>query len=135
MQERALAALLVAAVCITSACGDDEGTEADRLGVGAECSSSDDCADKTGDDKIELVCLKQFKAGYCGLEDCESNDDCPEASNCVAHTDGNRYCFRSCVDKAECNLNRSAGNESNCSSNVTYVDKDTSEKACVPPSD
>jgi hypothetical protein len=116
-------------------CGDDDddGTEADRLGVGAECATTRECL-REGDGGINLTCLDQFKGGYCGLEGCASNDDCPERSLCVAHEDGNRYCFRSCTNKPECNVNRSESNESNCSSNVDLVDTSKAGKACVPPS-
>jgi hypothetical protein len=129
-------AILLSAVLVPFlACGDDddEGTAADRLGVGAECKDSSECL-REGDGGINLACLSQFKGGYCGLEDCSSNEDCPERSACVAHDDGNNYCFRSCTDKAECNVNRSESNESNCSSNVDFVDTSTAGKACVPPS-
>src|SRR6478752_3268847 len=92
-------------------CGDDEGggpgTEADRVGVGAECAADENCPEP-------LVCLTQFKGGYCGLADCAMNEDCPEGSACVAHSDGHAYCFRICVDKSECNLNRSLDAASNC---------------------
>lgn len=126
--------ILVACAVLAMACGDDEdGTEADRLGVGAECASDDDCLQE-GDGGINLRCLRQFKGGYCGLEDCVNNAECPERSACVAHEDNVNYCFRSCVDKPECNLNRSPDNESNCSSNVDYVEDDTPGKSCVPPS-
>ena len=74
------------------------------------------------------------KGGYCGLTGCKADGDCPESSKCVTHTDGKNYCFRSCADKAECNANRDADNESNCSSNVTFADGSKSGKACVPPS-
>jgi hypothetical protein len=128
------ACAVLAAVLV--GCGDDEddGSEADRLGVGAECTSNDDCL-REGDGGINLACLRQFKGGYCGLEDCAGNDDCPDQSTCVAHDDGNSYCFRSCADKPECNVNRTADNESNCSSNVEYVEENTPGKSCVPPSD
>jgi hypothetical protein len=115
-------------------CGDDDdATEADRIGVGAQCASNDDCL-REGDGGINLACLRQFKGGYCGLENCMGNEDCPERSACVAHDDGTNYCFRICVDKPECNLNRDAANEANCSSNVTFVDPGTRVKTCVPPS-
>jgi hypothetical protein len=122
-------------LCLVWACGDDddEGTEADRLGVGATCSSNNDCL-RQGDGGINLSCLTQFKGGYCGLEDCRSNADCPESSSCVAHDDGTNYCFRACADKSECNLNRTPDTQANCSSNVDYVENQTSGKSCVPPS-
>lgn len=126
-------AVAMVALCALWACDDDKGTEADRLGVGAECKSNDDCR-RDGDGGVNLSCLTQFKGGYCGLEGCSSNEDCPQQSVCVAHDDGERYCFRSCTDKPECNVNRSSDSESNCSANVSYVDNDTRGKACVPPS-
>jgi hypothetical protein len=116
------------------ACGDDDdAVEADLLGVGAECSANSECL-REGDGGINLACLKQFKGGYCGLEDCSSDADCPEQSVCVAHDDGQNYCFRSCVNKPECNVNRSVDNEANCSSNVDLVDAKGTGKVCVPPS-
>jgi hypothetical protein len=112
-------------------CGDDSSADADRLGVGASCKADADCEQSP----FEQVCLLQFKGGYCGVLDCQKKDDCPSPSACVAHDDGNNYCFRTCSDKLECNVNRTPENESNCVSNVTHVeaDKETS-KACVPPS-
>lgn len=100
--------------------------EADSLGVGAQCESAEDCQE-------EQSCLS-FKGGYCGIGDCAGDDDCPESSACVAHTDGKNYCFRTCAEKTECNENRDADNESNCSANVTFVNRDRKDKACVPPS-
>ena len=104
------------------------GSDADSLGIGAECAVNDDC--NVDDDQ---VCLN-FKGGYCGRQNCAGDVDCPADSACVAHTDGVNYCFRLCVDKVECNENRSVDNEANCSSNITYVDPGTHGKACVPPS-
>ena len=52
----------------------------------------------------------------------------------IQHDDGMNYCFRTCVDKPDCNENRDAENESNCSSSVTFVDGANGRKACVPPS-
>ena len=113
-------------------CGDDS-TEADRIGVGAECTASAECESPEG---FELICLAQFKGGYCGLEGCAGDDDCPDGSACVAHTDGKNYCFRDCTEggKTECNRNRSPDNESNCSANIVFVDDLGDRKACVPPS-
>jgi hypothetical protein len=117
-------------------CGDDDGgNAADRLGVGAQCARDADCLQSTVDGGISQTCLTQFKGGYCGVEDCTSAEDCPMGSACVAHDDGNNYCFRICADKPECNLHRDADNESNCSANVDYVEEPAGgAKACVPPS-
>ncbi len=115
-------------VLMSLACSD--GTEADRLGVGAECATHDDC-----DDTTEQQCLSAFKGGYCGIENCVDDADCPDASACVAHSDGANYCFRICTDKTQCNENRSPEQESNCSANVTFVEtQEENIKACVPPS-
>ncbi len=123
--------ILVTALCL--GCGSGGGSEADDVGVGAECADSDDCP-SPDTDIGDLECLTQFAGGYCGLEGCEVNEDCPEGSACVIHDDGNNYCFLECFDKEECNLNRSADTESNCSSNIVYADAETEGKACVPPS-
>jgi hypothetical protein len=123
-----LPVLLVFAL-ISPACSDDDddgGTQAMRLGVGAACDSNDDCAETAPE------CLS-FKGGYCGLADCEADDDCPSGSKCVTHDDQRNYCFLVCIDKPECNRHRPLEDEANCSSNVTFV-TDEAVKACVPPS-
>jgi hypothetical protein len=120
--------LLALFLFIWAACGDDD-TEADRLGVGAQCENTDQC-----DPDIDLLCLPQFKGGYCGLQGCEGDADCPEASACILHEDGETYCFRICVDKPDCNEHRDLENEANCSSSADFVDGANGRKACVPPS-
>lgn len=126
-------AIIAALLLLTAACGgDDDGTEADRFGVGAQCTPSDECDDDLEDD-FDLICLTDFKGGYCGLEDCAEDLDCPEGSACVTHDDGINYCFRICLDKSECNVNRDVENEANCSSSVDFVEA-VDVKACVPPS-
>ena len=136
MMRWASLALLCAASFACGGDGDDDSTEADRVGVGAACSDENDCREQSDTDTEgeDLVCLLQFAGGYCGLEDCSANDDCPEGAACVAHSDGVNYCFRRCQSKSECNANRPVEAESNCSANVTFVEPATSGKACVPPS-
>lgn len=104
------------------------GSDADDLGIGAQCTGNDQC-----DADTNQVCLS-FKGGYCGKMGCSRDTDCPTDSACIMHTDGANYCFRTCVDKANCNANRDVENESNCSSSVTFVDGTMGRKACVPPS-
>ena len=113
---------------LLAACGGDDGSEADRLGIGAQCGTSDDCL---VDDN--QVCLTEFTGGYCGRADCASDLDCPVDSACIAFTATETYCFRTCADKIECNANRDADVEANCSSNVTFTDGTQGRKACVPP--
>ena len=133
---RLLATLAWAALGLgQNACGDDDGgTQADRYGVGAECAQDDDCFQSDQEGEISQSCLRQFKGGYCGVESCTSDDDCPEGSACVRHEDQRNYCFRICIDKPECNRNRSLENESNCSSNIDLTSSSKGSKACVPPS-
>jgi len=111
-------------------CGDGS-TEADRLGVGAQCTEAAECRVEMS---FELDCLTRFQGGYCGLAGCQGDTDCPEGSACVTHDDLENYCFRICLDKPECNLNRAPENESNCSANIDFVDPQGGLKACVPPS-
>jgi hypothetical protein len=118
--------LLVSAILVAGCGGDDS---ADSLGVGAQCTANDEC----NTDLME-TCLTQFKGGYCGLSPCAHDTDCPPDSACIHHTDNVNYCFRTCADKTECNANRDAVNEANCSSSVTFVDGTMNRKACVPPS-
>jgi hypothetical protein len=82
---------------------------------------------------VALKCLP-FKGGYCGLQDCKADADCPAGSGCVAHTDGNSYCFLICTDKTQCNYTRPIDIESNCSSKIDFVSGQKTSKACVPPS-
>lgn len=116
--------LVPAASLLVLACGDE--SEADRRGVGASCTTNDDCTEEG------QTCLP-FKGGYCGVRDCVEDTDCPGGSLCVTHDDGVNYCFLVCDTKADCNRNRSVDVESNCSSNITFADQG-SGKACVPPS-
>lgn len=117
-------------------------TEADDLGIAAECEVDDDCPEVViaglggAGGKVQLKCLTQFEAGYCAIDDCESAADCPEGSTCVRHDDGVNYCFRECTQKTECNANRSSENEANCSANFDYARPadDDGQKACIPPS-
>lgn len=103
------------------------GTPAQQAGIGDECGNAADCND-------DFACLA-FSGGYCGLEGCDGDDDCPDGSACVEHTDGQRYCFLLCREKPECNLRRSAEEEANCSSSVEFIEEqDDGVKACVPPS-
>lgn len=119
--------LLCLGLLLSFNCSDD--SDADALGVGAECTSDTEC-----DLETEQSCLLAFKGGYCGIAACLGDADCPEDSACVAHDDGTNYCFRTCSDKAQCNANRSVDLESNCSGNIDFVDNLDNLKACVPPS-
>lgn len=126
-----LVALLVT-VATLGACGDDDdggpgGTEADQHGIGAVCAGNEDCWE-TGQS-----CLP-FKGGYCGVEGCAADADCPSGARCVTHDDGKNYCFLVCTDKPQCNLNRPLEYEANCSSNITFAGGSKNGKACVPPS-
>lgn len=129
--------LTTSCALVIAGCGNGGETEADRLGVAAECAETEDCAEVTIDgETVQLECLPQFKGGYCAIEDCMSAKDCPEGSTCVAHDDGQNYCFRICKEKTECNQNRSVEVEANCSSSFEFADPEDDEgsKACIPPS-
>jgi len=130
---------------LVTGCGNSDGeteTEADRIGVGAECTvDPDPDADPPSTCPVvemenQLDCLTQFTGGYCGLEGCKGDVDCPEGSACVTNDDTNNYCYRLCRNKEDCNLNRSVDNEANCvgSGTINFVEGGTERKACEPPS-
>ena len=126
--------VLVLLSFLLAACG---GSDADSVGVGAECSASVPCPLYAFDGgSARLTCLTQFRGGYCGLQSCVSSMGCPRGSICVQHTDGLNYCFRTCDNKPECNRNRTPANESNCSSSFVWAvpSEDNGAKACIPPS-
>lgn len=119
--------------CLAAAlgCGDDDddaGTEAMRRGLGAACTEDAECREEG------QSCLTEFKGGYCGLRGCTTHEQCPTGSACVAHDDGNNYCFLICAIKDECNRSRPPEDQANCESSITFVGGDKSVKACVPPS-
>jgi hypothetical protein len=121
-------ALTACLLFCVSACGDDDsGSEADRRGVGSACADDSECTE------AGQSCLG-FKGGYCGIADCQADDDCPAGSACVTHDDGKNYCFLVCTDKVQCNSHPPLELEANCSSNITFVDGSKARKACVPPS-
>jgi hypothetical protein len=130
-----LVAAFMGSIPLSAGCGDDDGSVADRIGVAAECTSDEVCPQvERGDETIQLSCIRDFKGGYCGITDCQADDDCPDGSACVDHDDGNSYCFRICAEKLECNRNRTLENEANCSANIDFADATRDGKACVPPS-
>jgi hypothetical protein len=122
---RTLYALLAVALLMFG-CGSST-SEAIRRGVGSECNASLTCTESG------QVCLTQFKGGYCGVARCTTDSGCPQGSACVTNDDQVNYCFLVCADKSECNLRRSADNESSCTSSLTFVDGTMGRKVCRPP--
>jgi len=119
---------ILCAFIVVVLCGCGGGTsEAIRRGVGAECNADLMCTESG------QACLPQFKGGYCGVSACVHDSDCPQGSACVTEDDQINYCFLICVDKPDCNVNRSAANESNCTSSLTFVDGTNGLKVCRPP--
>jgi hypothetical protein len=124
-------------ILAVSGCGDDDGTEAIRRGVGDECTI-DTTADASRMGNCTMAgqeCLTEFSGGYCGVRDCTVDADCPMGSACVSEDGVTNYCFLICLDKPECNPRRSMANESNCNSALTFVDPagDMGRKVCRPP--
>ena len=111
----------------TIACGGGQ-SEAIRRGVGSACSMNSDCTEKG------QVCLTEFKGGYCGVAGCLRDSDCPSGSACVTADDQHNYCFLICLQKPDCNPNRTVDVESNCTSNLTFIDGTMNRKVCDPPS-
>src|SRR5688572_18657175 len=83
-------------------CGDDDGNEAIRRGIGSECALGD--GSPRGDcEGADQICLTEFSGGYCGARDCTADADCPVGSACVTDDGTTNYCFLICLDKPECN--------------------------------
>jgi len=117
---------LVAVALLMFSCG-GSGSEAIRRGVGSECNASLTCTESG------QVCLTQFAGGYCGVSACTHDTDCPQGSACVTDDGQTNYCFLICADKPECNVRRSAADESNCTSALTFADGAMGRKVCRPP--
>jgi hypothetical protein len=114
-------------VLAVGACGSSQ-SEAIRHGVGSACSKDSDCTEKG------QVCLLEFKGGYCGVAGCTHDVECPGGSACVTSDNGADYCVLICVEKTDCNPNRTVDNESNCTSSLSFVDGTMGRKVCNPPS-
>lgn len=136
---------LAPGACGSGLCNGTEKVDANTFGIGGACTSDAGCASlaaasdaitkcvDTTTTATSLSCITTFTGGYCGKKNCTGNADCPSGSACVRHTDGINYCFLTCTEKSQCNTYRSKSVEANCSSNITFVDGNTSTKACVPP--
>ena len=111
---------------IVLGCGSNQ-SEANRRGVGAECTMGSDCTE------AGQHCLTAFKGGYCGVAGCLHDTDCPQGSACVTDDNQSNYCFLICNTKTDCNLHRSASDESDCTSSLTFVDGAMNRKVCRPP--
>ena len=92
-----------------------------KADIGSPCTKSEEC-----NDEKKLTCLTTFVSGYCGVEGCSSNSDCPTGSVCVSHKDGKKYCFQTCKEKDECKSNAS------CTVNVIFTDGAQGDKVCQP---
>src|SRR6185369_14524187 len=104
---RTLWAFVIAVAISSGGCGSSE-NEANRRGVGAECSAGSACTEHG------QTCLTEFKGGYCGVSACAHDTDCPQGSACVTTDNHVNYCFLVCADKPECNLHRTVDAESSC---------------------
>ena len=114
--------ILCVLVFVACACSQN----ANQLGVGAQCTGDSIC--ETGQ-----VCLTAFKGGYCGIAGCQHDSECPQGSACVTDGDGANYCFLVCATKTDCNAHRTADNEADCTSSLTFLDGTMSRKVCRPP--
>jgi hypothetical protein len=118
--------ILCALVLVACGCGSNQ-NEANRKGIGADCTTTSDCTTSG------QVCLTEFKGGYCGLSGCLHDTDCPQGSACVTDDNQTNYCFLVCGTKTDCNLHRSPDDESDCTSSLAFLDGAMSRKVCRPP--
>jgi hypothetical protein len=92
-------------------------------GVGASCTEDAHC-------DPDLECLDDLNGGYCGMRDCASNAECPQASVCVTIDDTN-VCVRTCDVQSDCGFCRHPDFAATCTTDVTYVEG-ASVQVCVP---
>jgi len=80
------------AALLALGCSSEVGNEGDR--VGGPCVVSGECY-------IDSVCLTgdAWPGGYCA-EGCDSDEDCPEGSQCTEEEGG--VCVVTCASDAEC---------------------------------
>jgi len=117
-----LARLACGFLLTLAACGND----ANDRGVGAACANDTECTEEG------QRCLTQFTGGYCGISSCAHDVDCPDGSACVTYDDGTNYCFLTCIDKPDCNDNRTIDVEASCVSSLPFVDGAMGRKVCRP---
>jgi len=84
--------VVLGALVVLGACGSGVGN--DGVIVGGDCTVSREC-------DVDSRCLtgEDFPGGYCARS-CDSTDQCPEGSACVAEAGG--VCMVSCASSAEC---------------------------------
>ena len=96
--------LMIPVFGLALACGDDETGDSSGPGDGEEVVSEDSpvvgggCFDNEG---CEERCLtgSDWPGGMCTL-DCDSDSDCPDASNCIAKERG--VCLMECGEDDDC---------------------------------
>jgi len=120
--------LLGTLVIGASGCSDGNGqSEAQRIGLGAECLLGMDCGEGG-----ELDCIP-FDGGYCTSSGCQALG-CPDGSLCARDAIlGQTFCMLSCESAEDCNSNRSDENAAECTSSIEILDEVEGAKVCVPP--
>lgn len=92
-------------------------------GIGASCARDEDCA--TG-----YSCSPGYDGGYCGLDDCETSDDCPSDSACIL-TSAGTTCAKRCSTQSDCSFCRYDDFVS-CSDDAEFVVAADATSVCLP---
>lgn len=78
---------------------DTSGGQDGQSSVGGACSSADDCA---GSPAACFSADDGFPGGYCVVEGCETNDDCPGDASCWSFQDDTTKCLANCTTRSDC---------------------------------
>jgi hypothetical protein len=106
------------------------GSENRKVCVPGDCSVGEDCgADE--DCEAGLVCVTDYRGGYCAETGCAADADCPEDSVCVDDGGDENLCMKTCAAASDCSFCRADGVAAVCDEGVSTVDG-VETAVCIP---
>ncbi len=87
--------------------GNNNGPGGSDAPVGAACKSDSSCDDKNAEclteESVGGFLMIEFPEGYCAVQGCEEDDDCPDGSGCF-NAIGLQYCLQTCDSDRDCRV-------------------------------
>lgn len=106
------------------------GSENRKVCVPGDCSVGEDCGEDE-DCEAGLVCVTDYKGGYCAETGCAADTDCPADSVCVDDGGTDNLCMKTCSAASDCSFCRADGVEAVCDEGVSSVDG-VETAVCIP---